>query len=57
MVLVMIAVVGSLIWGLIVMGKGGGISNARQSNKLMQWRIYLQGIALALFALVLVLMQ
>lgn len=55
MVLAMLAVMGALVWGLVTMGKGGGIEGARRSNRLMQWRIYLQGVALALFAVVLIL--
>lgn len=55
MVLAMLAVMGSLVWGLVTMSKGGGIEGARKSNRMMQWRIYLQGLALALFAVVLIL--
>lgn len=55
MILAMLSVMGALVWGLITMSKGGGIEGARKSNRLMQWRIYLQGVALALFAVVLLL--
>lgn len=55
MILAMLCVMAALVWGLVTMGKGGGLENARKSNRLMQWRIYLQGVALALFAVVLIL--
>lgn len=38
--------------GLVLMGRGGG-AHIRWSNRLMQWRILAQGIALFLFALLL----
>ena len=46
--LVMIAVVVVLGFGVVQMIRGG---NPRRSNKLMQSRVILQGIALLLFAL------
>ncbi len=56
MFLAMISVAGVLVWGLVTMGKSdGGVEYAKKSNKMMQYRIYLQGIALALFAVVLIL--
>jgi hypothetical protein len=33
----------------------GGETNARYGNKLMRWRVIMQGIALGLFALILLL--
>ena len=54
MVLAMLGVAAALICGFVVMGKSdGGVAFAKKSNKMMQWRLYLQGLALVLFALVL----
>lgn len=50
MILAMIAVLASLALGLGVMIKGGETSK-KYSNKLMQARVTLQGIALLLFVL------
>lgn len=50
--LAMLAVVLSLVLGIAVMAKGGETSK-KYSNKLMQARVTLQGIALLLFALAL----
>ena len=50
MLVAMAAVVVSLILGIFVMAKGGETSK-KYSNKLMQARVTLQGIALLLFAL------
>ena len=53
-VLAMLSVVGVLAAGLIGLARGGdGIANRERSNKLMQWRVGLQGAALVLFALLL----
>ncbi|MCB9991693.1 MAG: twin transmembrane helix small protein [Rhodospirillales bacterium] len=49
-ILAMLAVLLSLVMGLAVMAKGGETSK-KYSNKLMQARVTLQGIALLLFAL------
>lgn len=38
--------------GLVLMGRGGP-THIRWSNRLMQWRILTQGVALFLFALLL----
>jgi uncharacterized BrkB/YihY/UPF0761 family membrane protein len=46
--LAMLAVLGTLLMGIVTMARGG---NPRRSNKLMQWRVILQGLALLLFAL------
>lgn len=53
MVLAMLAVLASLVLGLFVMAKGGETSK-KYSNRLMQARVTLQGLALLLFALALV---
>lgn len=50
MLVAMAAVLLSLVLGIFVMAKGGETSR-KYSNKLMQARVTLQGIALLLFAL------
>jgi hypothetical protein len=54
MILAMLAVLAVLATGLITMARGKDISGEK-SNKLMWWRIYAQAIALAFFAVVLML--
>ena len=46
--LAMLAVLGTLLLGVINMARGG---NPRRSNKLMQQRVLLQGLALLLFVI------
>jgi ABC-type Na+ efflux pump permease subunit len=46
--LAMLGVLGALAMGVFNMAKGG---NPRRSNKLMQSRVLLQGLALLIFAL------
>lgn len=46
------AVVGVLVFGLIIFFKGGEFST-KQSNEAMRWRILLQALALAIFFLIL----
>lgn len=48
--LAMAAVVASLFAGIFTMVRGGG-TDSRNGNRLMRYRVILQGIALALFAL------
>jgi hypothetical protein len=55
LVLAMLATVGVLFVGLFSMARGGDF-NQRNSNKLMRWRIVCQAVALALFALLMVIM-
>lgn len=50
MILAAFSVLGVLILGLFSMMKGGEF-NKKHGNKLMQLRVTLQGVALALFAL------
>lgn len=50
MLIAMLAVLGALVLGLISMVKGGEF-NKKYGNKLMQARVVLQGVALAMFAL------
>jgi len=45
----MLAVVGSLFVGMFAMGREGDDAKAL-SQKMMRWRVYLQALALALFA-------
>ena len=47
-VIALFATLGTLIAGIFVMGKGG---NPQLSNKLMRSRVLLQGIALLLFVI------
>ena len=50
--LAMMAVLGVLFWGVITMGRGGEY-NVRWSNKIMRYRVMLQGIALLIFVVIL----
>jgi hypothetical protein len=52
LVVAMAAVLASLFGGLFFMARGGA-SDPRKSNRLMQWRVGLQGLSLILFALAL----
>jgi hypothetical protein len=52
--LCLLAVLGTLVMGLVQMVRG---NDPRKSNKLMQQRVLLQGIALALFAILLFMMK
>jgi hypothetical protein len=54
LILAMLAVLAVLGMGLYTMVQAKD-PTGQKTNKLMWWRIYLQGIALALFALVLIL--
>lgn len=56
MILAMLAVLASLTIGIFVMGKGGE-ANQKYGNKLMRLRVWLQGAALAFFALGIMLSQ
>lgn len=42
----MLAVVGSLIWGMVAMTRGSE-KDAQTSNKMMRFRVVFQGLALA----------
>lgn len=52
LIIAMIAVLGVLATGVVAMGVGGKF-NKDNSNRLMRWRVVLQAIALALFAILL----
>ncbi len=53
--ILMFATLGVLFAGLLGLVRGGG--NPQRSNKLMQWRVILQGAALLLFALLMTLLK
>ena len=53
MAVAMLLTLGVLFAGVLTMGKTGP-ENRDRSNKLMRWRIYLQGLAILLFALAMV---
>jgi hypothetical protein len=50
MLICMVGVLAVLITGIVVMGRGGE-TNKKYGNKLMQARVYLQGLALLFFVL------
>lgn len=50
MIVAMVAVALTLIVGIVGMIKGGEF-NEKYGNKLMRWRVILQGVALACMAL------
>lgn len=56
MILAMVAVLAVLAMGLYNMVRGQDIGGVR-ANKLMWWRVFLQGIALAFFALAFTLLK
>jgi len=53
--ILMLATLGVLFAGLFGLVRGGG--DPKRSNKLMQWRVILQGAALLLFALLMTLLK
>jgi Hypoxia induced protein conserved region len=53
--LLMLGTLGVLFAGLFGMVRGGG--NPARSNRLMRWRVILQGAALLLFALLMTLLK
>ena len=48
LLIVMLAVVGVLIAGMVGVARG---ADGARSNRLMRWRVILQGLAIAIFAL------
>jgi hypothetical protein len=52
LIIVLIAVVASLAFGIFSLFKGGDF-NHRYGNKAMRWRVILQAVALLIFTLVL----
>ena len=55
LVLSMLATLGVLFAGMVGMVRGD--ENGVRTNGLMRWRVTLQGVALALFALLLLMMR
>jgi hypothetical protein len=53
-VIAMLGALGALVFGVVNMAKGG---NPRRSNKIMQSRVLLQGLALLLFAIFMLLFR
>jgi Hypoxia induced protein conserved region len=53
--LLMLGTLGVLFAGLLGLVRGGG--NPARSNRLMRWRVILQGAALLLFALLMTLLK
>ena len=53
--LAMLGVFGVLIAGMVGLARGGG--DPQRSNRLMQWRVILQAIAIGLFMLLLLLVR
>ncbi|WP_431271400.1 twin transmembrane helix small protein [Dankookia sp. P2] len=51
----MLATLGVMLAGMLGMVRSDG--NAERSNTLMRWRVVLQGVTLALFALLLLVMR
>jgi hypothetical protein len=52
LILAVLAVLGTLFWGIFTMARGGAY-NSRWSNKIMRYRVALQGIALLIFVTIL----
>jgi Hypoxia induced protein conserved region len=51
----MLATLGVMLAGMLGLARSDG--NAERSNTLMRWRVVLQGVTLALFALLLLVMR
>lgn len=54
--LALLAVLGVLFAGLVSMARGGEF-NRKHGNRLMRWRVALQGLAIVLFALAMLIGQ
>lgn len=52
LILALLAVVITLFYGLLTMARGASV-DARQSNKIMRYRVALQAIALLIFVVIL----
>ena len=52
LVLAMLATLGTFFMGMVGMVRGGE-GDAARSNALMRWRVTIQGVALAIFAVLL----
>jgi len=56
MIVAMVATLGVLLLGLFSMAKGGEF-NRRNSNRFMRWRVILQGAAILLFLILVLVMR
>lgn len=56
LIIAMLATLGVLLVGVISMALGGEF-NRRNANRLMRWRVVLQGTAIALFLLLVLVMR
>jgi len=54
MAIAMLLTLGVLFAGILTMGRGGEAGRAR-SNRLMRWRVILQGVAIVCFLLAILL--
>jgi hypothetical protein len=56
MIVAMVATLGVLLLGLFSMARGGEF-NRRNSNRFMRWRVILQGAAILLFLILVLVMR
>jgi hypothetical protein len=56
MIVAMVATLGVLLLGLFSMARGGAF-NRRNANRFMRWRVILQGAAILLFLLLVLVMR
>jgi Hypoxia induced protein conserved region len=56
LLMAMLATFGVMVVGIALMARGGE-TNAKYGNKLMQWRVLLQGVSLALLAALVMMKQ
>jgi hypothetical protein len=56
MIVAMVATLGVLLLGLFSMARGGEF-NRRNANRFMRWRVVLQGAAILLFLLLVLVMR
>jgi hypothetical protein len=56
MIVAMVATLGVLLLGLFSMARGGDF-NRRNANRFMRWRVILQGAAILLFLLLVLVMR
>lgn len=53
--IVMVATLGVMFAGMLAMGRGD--DNGHRSNRLMRWRVTLQGLAIGIFVLLMLVMR
>jgi hypothetical protein len=56
MIIAMVATLGVLLFGVFNMARGGEF-NRRNANRFMRWRVILQGTAILLFLLLVLVMR